>query len=114
MVDFKRNKKVPTTTVTRNTNELDKYTGNVYQAVMVIAKRSNQIAQEMKEELDKKLEEFASYVDNLEEVFENQEQIEVSKYYEKLPNPTLYAIEEYLNGELEFRIPEEDEEENKK
>jgi DNA-directed RNA polymerase subunit K/omega len=108
MVDFKKTKGVPSTTVTRNIHDLDKQTGNVYQSVMVIAKRANQIAEEIKEELDKKLEEFSSYTDNLEEVFENQEQIEISKFYEKLPKPTLYAIEEFLNGELEFEIPDEE------
>ena len=110
MVDFKKTKGVPTTTVTRNINDLNRQTGNIYQTVMVIAKRANQIAIEMKEELEKKLEEFSSYTDNLEEIFENQEQIEISKFYEKLPKPVLYATEEFLNGELEFEIPEDENE----
>jgi len=110
MVDFKKTKGVPTTTVTRNINDLNRQTGNIYQTVMVIAKRANQIAIEMKEELEKKLEEFSSYTDNLEEIFENQEQIEISKFYEKLPKPVLYATEEFLNGKLEFEIPEDENE----
>jgi len=109
MVDFRKTKGVPTTTQTRNVIALDKQTGNIYQTVMVIAKRANEIAIEMKDELDKKLEEFSSYTDNLEEIFENQEQIEISKFYEKLPKPVLYAIEEYIRGELEFEIPEDEE-----
>ncbi len=109
MVDFRKTKGIPTSTVTRNIHDLDRQTGNVYQSVMVIGKRANQISVEMKEELDKKLEEFSSYTDNLEEIFENQEQIEISKFYEKLPKPVLYATEEFLKGELEFEIPEKEE-----
>ncbi|MFW5805441.1 MAG: DNA-directed RNA polymerase subunit omega [Bacteroidales bacterium] len=81
---------------------------NIYQAVVVCAKRANQISVDIKQELSQKLEEFASYTDNLEEVFDNREQIEISRYYERLPKPTAIAIEEYLSGELYFRNPEEE------
>ena len=78
---------------------------NVYETVMVIAKRSNQIAAEMKQDLEKKLQEFASFNDNLEEVFENREQIEISRYYEKLPKPTLIATQEYTEDKVYHRNP---------
>ncbi|MEA3448565.1 MAG: RNA polymerase Rpb6 [Bacteroidota bacterium] len=81
---------------------------NVYQAVVICAKRSNQISVDIKQELSQKLEEFASYTDNLEEIFDNREQIEISRYYESLPKPIALSIEEYLNEELYFRNPEDD------
>jgi len=92
-------------TITRNMTELSLEVGNVYESVMIMAKRSNQIAVELKGELNKKLQEFASYTDNLEEVFENREQIEISKYYERLPKPTLIAVEEFLSGNIYYRNP---------
>ncbi|NLI24772.1 MAG: DNA-directed RNA polymerase subunit omega [Bacteroidales bacterium] len=104
MNDFRKTK-APTTTVTRNVDQLDAKTGNIYESVMIIAKRANQISNEIKQELSHKLEEFSSYTDNLEEVFENREQIEISKYYERLPKPTLIATEEFLNGEIYYRNP---------
>ena len=82
----------PVTTVTRNLDLMTQGTGNIYETVIVVSRRSNQISVEMKQELNKKLEEFASYSDNLEEVFENREQIEISKFYERLPKPTLIAL----------------------
>jgi DNA-directed RNA polymerase subunit K/omega len=104
-MDFKKiNASV--TTITRDLDKFEMETGNVYQAVMVVAKRSNQIALEIKEELNRKLEEFASYTDNLEEIFENREQIEISRFYEKLPKPSSLAIQEYIEGKLYFRVPE--------
>jgi len=103
-MDFKKIK-AETTTIPRNVDELEKATGNVYETVMILAKRANQISSEMKEELNQKLQEFASYTDNLEEVFENREQIEISKYYERLPKPTLIAYEEFLNNQIYFRNP---------
>ena len=96
----------PPTTVTRNIDNLTKETGNIYETVIVVARRSNQIAVEMKQELNKKLEEFASYSDNLEEVFENREQIEISKFYERLPKPTLIALQELEEGKIFYRNPE--------
>ena len=80
-------------------------TGNVYETVAIIAKRANQISVEMKQDLEKKLQEFASVNDNLEEVFENREQIEISRYYEKLPKPTLIAAKEFEDGKVYFRNP---------
>ncbi|MDH6308825.1 DNA-directed RNA polymerase subunit K/omega [Dysgonomonas sp. PFB1-18] len=95
-------------TVTRDMMSLSEDTGNVYETVRIISKRANQIAVEMKQDLDKKLQEFASYNDNLEEVFENREQIEISRYYEKLPKPTLIAAQEYTEGKLYYRNPNKD------
>lgn len=93
------------TTATRDLRELDINTGNIYETVAVLAKRANQISAEMREELTGKLAEFASTTDNLEEIFENREQIEISKYYERLPKPTLIAINEYLENKIYFRNP---------
>lgn len=104
MVDFKR-VKAPNNTITRNTAALADKASNIYEAVAVIAKRANQISVEMKEELSRKLQEFASYTDNLEEIFENREQIEISKYYERIPKPVLIATQEFEDGEIYFRNP---------
>ena len=104
MIDFKR-VKAPTNTLTRNTAALADKADNIYEAVAVMGKRANQIAVEMKEELSRKLQEFASYADNLEEIFENREQIEVSKFYEKVPKPVLIALKEFENDEIYFRNP---------
>lgn len=104
-MDYKKTK-APVTTVTRNLNEIDKETGNIYESVAIISKRANQIGSELKEELNRKLEEFASYTDNLEEVFENREQIEISRFYERLPKPTLIAIQEFQDDQVYYRRPE--------
>lgn len=103
-MDYKKTD-APTNTVTRNIMDLCKDTDNIYESVAIIAKRANQISADMKQELNKKLQEFASTNDNLDEVFENREQIEISKYYEKLPKPTLMATAEFENGEVYFRNP---------
>ena len=102
---------VPSSIVTRNMADFAKQTGNMYMSVSVISKRANQISVKLKEELNSKLAEFATTVDNLEEVFENREQIEISKYYERLPKPTNLAIEEFLEGKVYVRTPDEDTEE---
>jgi DNA-directed RNA polymerase subunit K/omega len=86
-------------------SKLGEDTGNIYETLMVIAKRSNQISSEMKKDLEKKLQEFASFSDNLEEVFENREQIEISRYYEKLPKPTLIASQEFRDGKVFYKNP---------
>ncbi len=99
----KKEYKVAGNTVTRNLTELAEPTGNVYESAMIIAKRSNQIAAGIKQELSSKLEEFSNFADTLEETFENREQIEISKHYEKLPKPTLTAIKEFQNGEIYYR-----------
>src|SRR5690606_21590817 len=97
---------VPASIITRNMADLAKETGNVYESVAIISKRANQISVKIKEELNSKLAEFATTVDNLEEVFENREQIEISKYYERLPKPTILAIEEFMEGKVMFRMPD--------
>ncbi len=104
-MDYKKSK-AATTTTTRNLQELEVKTGNIYEAVMIVAKRSNQIASEIKEELNRKLEEFANYTDNLEEIFENREQIEISKFYERMPKPTLIALDEFEHDQIYFRKSE--------
>jgi DNA-directed RNA polymerase subunit K/omega len=104
-LDYKKSK-ASVTTITRDINLLDKETKNIYQTVMIVAKRANQISVEIKQELNRKLEEFAYYTDNLEEVFENREQIEISKFYERLPKPTLIALQEFLDDEIYYRIAE--------
>ncbi|HUH18015.1 DNA-directed RNA polymerase subunit omega [Albibacterium sp.] len=96
---------VPTTTVTRDLRTLDVNTGNIYESIVVISKRANQIAADVKEELHSKLADFATVNDNLEEVFENREQIEISKHYERMPKPTILAIDEFLNDKVYYRIP---------
>ena len=100
-----RKVKAASTTVPRNLSELDATTDNIYESLMVIAKRANQINAEVKEELNQKLQEFASYSDNLEEVFENSEQIEISRYYERLSKPVLIAYEEFKDGLIYYRNP---------
>ena len=104
-MDYKKSK-ASVTTVTRDVNQLDQETHNIYQTVMIIAKRAKQISVELKQELNRKLEEFAYYTDNLEEVFENREQIEISKYYERLPKPTLIATQEFLDDNIYYRLSE--------
>lgn len=94
------------TTITRDLRDIDAKTGNLYESLTIIAKRSNQIAAEMKEELSSKLSEFASTSDNLEEIFENREQIEISKHYEKLPKPVLIAVQEFMEDKIYYRKPE--------
>ncbi len=95
---------------TRDMDQIAQPTGNLYQSVAVISKRARQLSTRIREELSGKLAEFASTVDNLEEVFENREQIEISKFYERLPKPSTIATEEFLEGEIRFRIPEQEEE----
>ncbi len=105
-VDFKKSN-APLNTITRDTVLMSEKTGNVYEMVNIIAKRANQISVDLKEELQKKLQEFASYNDNLEEVFENREQIEISRYYERLPKPVSIATQEFCDDKLYYRRPEQ-------
>ena len=107
-MDYKKSK-APTNTVTRNIMELCEETGNIYESVAIIGKRSNQIGIEIKQDLSKKLAEF-DFNDSLEEVFENREQIEISRYYEKLPKPTLLATQEFIEGNVYWRDPSKDRE----
>ena len=106
-MDFKKTN-TPQTTVTRDMIDLSQQTGNVYETVCIIARRANQIAAQMKSDLEKKLQEFASLSDNLEEISENREQIEISRFYERLPKPTLIATQEYLDHKIHFRNPAKD------
>lgn len=106
-MDFKKTN-APTNTVTRNLMDFSKDTGNVYESVVIMGKRANQISVAMKEELSKKLQEFGTNNDNLEEVFENDEQIQISRYYERLPKPTLIATQEFLEDKIFFRNPAKD------
>lgn len=94
------------TTITRNLKELDGQTENIYETLVILSKRANQINNGMKEELTSKLEEFASSTDNLEEIFENREQIEVSRFYERLPKPSAIAIQEYEGEKLFWKNQE--------
>lgn len=103
-MDYKKSK-APTSTITMDLDKIEEKTGNIYESVCIIAKRSNQISVELKQELNRKLEEFANYTDNLEEVFENREQIEISKFYERLPKPNLVAMQEFMDDQVYFRNP---------
>jgi len=101
-MDLKKTQ-APVNTVTYNRAAVEEPTGNIYEAITIIAKRANQINTEIKKELIEKLEEFATNTDSLDEVFENKEQIEVSKYYEKLPKPQALAVEEWMKGEIAYK-----------
>ena len=100
---------VPQSTITRSLPEFWEQTGNIYETVRIISKRANQISVEMRDEIREKIQEVTNYQDALDETpTENSEQIEVSKYYEQLPKPTLVATTEFLNGEVYFRLPNEE------
>src|SRR5476651_2779748 len=94
---------IASSTVTRDLRELDVETGNIYESIVIMSKRANQLSNNIKEELHQKLSEFASSNDNLEEIFENREQIEISKYYERLPKPSLVAVQEFLEDKIYYR-----------
>ncbi len=104
-----KNSTAERSTVTRDTIKMENETGNIYESIVAMSKRSNQISVELKEELTQKLQEFASSTDNLEEIFENREQIEISKFYEKLPKPVAIAMEEMVDEKIYIRKPEEKE-----
>ena len=106
-MDYKRLNS-PLSTITRDMNSLSENVGNIYESVSIIGKRANQIDQELKMELDKKLQEFASYSDSIEEVFENREQIEISRFYEKIPKPALLATQEFIEDKIYYRNPLKD------
>ncbi len=103
-MDYKK-VKTETTAVTRQKERFYENTGNIYETIVVLSKRANQIGYEIKKELDQKIEEFAPASDNLEEVFENREQIEIARFYEGLPKPTLLSVNEFLNGDIYIRNP---------
>lgn len=97
------------TTTTRDLRDLDVETGNIYESIAIVSKRANQISSEIKEELTGKLAEFATTTDNLEEIFENREQIEISRFYERLPKPSLISIQEFLDKKIYYRNPSTEE-----
>lgn len=103
-MDFKKSN-AEQSIVTRDIRKFDGPTGNIYEAVAIISKRANQISSEVKEELAGKLQEFSTHTDNLEEVFENREQIEISKHYEKLPKPALISVQEFMEDKIYYRNP---------
>ncbi len=106
-MDYKK-LNAPTTTITRDLNVISENVNNVYETVSIIGKRANQIDVELKQELDKKLQDFASYSDGIEEVFENREQIEISRFYEKMPKATLMATQEFIEDKVFYRNPLKD------
>jgi DNA-directed RNA polymerase subunit K/omega len=106
-MDYKK-LNAPTTTITRDLNVMSENVNNVYETVSIIGKRANQIDAELKYELDKKLQDFASYSDGIEEVFENREQIEISRFYEKMPKATLIATQEFIEDKIFYRNPVKD------
>lgn len=106
-MDYKKSK-APTNTVTHNLMDFCVGTNNIYESVAIMSKRANQISVQMKEDLSRKLKEFSTANDNLEETFENREQIEISRYYEKLPKPTLMAADEFIHNRIYYRNPAKD------
>jgi DNA-directed RNA polymerase subunit K/omega len=103
-MDYKKTT-APVTTITRDMIKMGEETGNVYETVRIIGKRANEISVDIKHDLENKLHEFSSYSDSLEEIFENREQIEISRYFERLPKPTLIAAQEYIDHEIYYRNP---------
>jgi len=106
MKDYK-NSEAPNTTVTFDKTKIEEPTQNIYKAISIMSKRASQVNDDLKRELIDKLEEFATFNDSLEEVFENKEQIEVSRFYERLPKPTSIAVQEWLDDEIYYRSPED-------
>ena len=102
-------KNIPNNTVKSRLVDLDKDTGNIYESINIIARRANQIAAELKTELTRKLADFSSPTDTMEETFENREQIEISRYYERLPKPTIIATEEFLDNEIYYKMKDKEE-----
>ncbi|OFZ56091.1 MAG: RNA polymerase Rpb6 [Bacteroidetes bacterium RIFCSPHIGHO2_02_FULL_44_7] len=101
-----KNSTAEKTTITRNTADIEMSTGNIYESIVMMSKRSNQLSVDLKEELTQKLQEFASSTDNLEEIFENREQIEISRFYERLPKPVAMAVQELMENKIYSRYPE--------
>jgi len=105
MKDYK-NTGAPESTITFDKIKIEAPTHNIYKAISIMSKRASQVNEDLKSELIDKLEEFATFNDSLEEVFENKEQIEVSRLYERLPKPTSIAVQEWLNDEMYYRTPD--------
>lgn len=106
-MDYKKTT-APTNTITRDMMSMAEETGNVYETVRIIGKRANEVSVEIKRDLERKLQEFSSYSDSLDEIFENREQIEISRYFERLPKPTLIAAQEFVDNEIYYRNPAKD------
>ena len=104
-MDYRRTK-IENSATTRDLNDFDKDTGNIYESLIILSKRANQISSDIKEELVEKMQDFTTSGDGSDEYFENKEQIEVARYYEQLPKPSLLAIQEFTNGQIYFRLPE--------
>ena len=104
--------KIDNASATRNLNDFDKETDNIYESLVILSKRANQIAVEVKEELSEKIREFSGNQEATDEICENKEQIELARYYEQLPKPAILATQEFLNGQVYFRLPEENEDSN--
>ena len=109
-----KKKKVSNTTITRNTADFSQMTDNIYETVAVLTKRANQIAAEEKKELHNKIDDFKSNSDSVDEMFENREQIEIVRRFERQPKPTLEATEEYLDGDIYYRNPAKEDHQTKK
>lgn len=107
-MEKKKSSTIPQTTVTRDLREFSEQTGNIYKSVVIMSRRANQLAQEQKQDLEQRLQEFSTYTTPGEEAVENEEQIEISKFYEKLPKPTLVAAKEFSDEEVYFRTPDEE------
>lgn len=107
-MDYKR-VRTDNEAITRNLNDFDKETGNIYESVVILSKRANQIAVDMKEELSEKIQEFTGTQEASDEMVENKEQIDLARYYEQIPKPALLATQEFINGQVYFRLPEDDE-----
>jgi DNA-directed RNA polymerase subunit K/omega len=103
-MDYKK-VNAPSSTISRDMNQLSEDVGNVYETVKIISKRANQISVELKQEIEKKLQDFTNTSENIEEVFENREQIEISRFYEKLPKPVLLATQEFIEDKVYYRNP---------
>lgn len=103
-MEVKKNQ-VPDNTVTRDMIQMAEETGNIYETVRIIGKRANEVSVAVKQDLERKLQEFTTHNDTLEEIFENREQIEISKYFERMPKPTLVAAQEYIDHEIYYRNP---------
>jgi len=109
-MDYKKASFASENTITRDVVKLGEATGNIYETVRIIGKRANEISVDIKQDLGKKLQEFSSTVDSLEEIFENREQIEISRYFERIPKPTLIATEEFIHNEIYYRNPAKEKE----
>jgi DNA-directed RNA polymerase subunit K/omega len=106
-MEYKKSK-IEQEAITRNLSEFDTNTQNLYETIVILSKRASQISTGLREELHEKLKDFTSHIDNLEEVFENREQIEIARHYEQLPKPSLVSVSEFLNEKIYYRVPDKE------